>query len=323
MTSTDGVGKASIPDKPIVSVVTVVDFDYHGGRTRETLHKTLEALADQDFDGPVEFLVCEQAEGADTLRAEIESILPGARVVPVPARDSYSLINAGVRAASADIVGLVDGDCVVSSNWVRDLVDTFAEHPEIVAVSGRTTYGTASRSHRFMALLSRSYLNPGGKKTTRFFSNNNGGMRREVWLRHPLPTDGGPYASRLQTEAIWREGGRFLFHPEMEAVHDYEGWEMERDIRRHHGYSTVHTRLRDSAIPYAWLIRLGRPAIPAIVAAKILGGWADCLRCARYYDVRWYEMPAVLTLGIVVHLMEVPGMMLAFQGRPITDTRYR
>ena len=174
-----------------------------------------------------------------------------------------------------------------------------------------------------MALLSRSYPDPGGRGPTRFFSNNNGGMRRDVWLRFPLPTDAGPYASRLQTEAIWRAGGRFIFEPQMSLVHDYEGWTMERDIRRHHGYATVITRLRDDGIPYAWMVRLGYLAIPLIAAAKTLDNWADCLRCAHHYGVRWYELPIALTLSVWLHLMEISGMIQAFRGRPITRTKYR
>jgi hypothetical protein len=148
-------------------------------------------------------------------------------------------------------------------------------------------------------------------------------MRREVWLRHPLPDAAGPYASRLQTEAIWRGGGRFRFEPRMRLVHDYEGWGMERDIRCHHGFSTVITRLLDRAIPHAWLVRLGYAGIPLIVAAKTFDSWRDCLRCAHHYRVRWYELPFAMALSVALHLMEIPGMIRAFQGRPITRTGYR
>ena len=164
---------------------------------------------------------------------------------------------------------------------------------------------------------------PGHSGPTRFFCNNNGGMRREVWLRHPLPVVGGPYASRLQTEAIWRAGGRFRFEPRMRLVHDYEGWGMERDIRSHHGFSTVIIRRMDGAIPHAWLVRLGYAGIPLIVAATTFDSWRDCVRCAHHYRVRWYELPVAMALSVVLHLMEIPGMIRAFRGQPITRTRYR
>jgi len=240
-----------------------------------------------------------------------------------PDTESYALMNAGARAAAADIVAFVDGDGTPEPDWLRHLVDTLRAHPEISGVTGLTTYATTSFRDRIMALLSRSYVHPGREGRTRYFSNNNGGMRREVWLHHPLPTNAGPYASRLQTEAIQRAGGRFFFQPRMRLVHDYEGWAMERDLRVHHGFSTLMTRRIDPAMPHAWLVRPGIAAIPILVAAKTLSSWADCLRCARAYGVRWSEIPVAMVLSVVLHLVEIRGMVQAFRDQPITRTRYR
>jgi hypothetical protein len=108
----------------------------------------------------------------------------------------------------------------------------------------------------------------------------------------------------------------------MRVIHDYEGWRMELDIRRNHGYSSVITRLLDPAIPHAWLVRLGYLGIPLIVAGKTFNNWRDCLRCARYYGVRWYEIPFALALSAGLHLLEIPEMVQAFRGGTLT-TAYR
>ena len=309
--------------KPVVSIVTAVDFTYQGSRTMQNLKATMAALAAQDFEGPLEFLLVESSERVAEVPPELTHILPSLKILDFPLSTSYELMNAGARAAAADIVAFVDGDCVPAPDWIRRLVDALRAHPEAVGVSGLTLYEGDRFRDRVMGLLSRSYPDPGGPGPTRFFCNNNGGMRREVWLRHPLPSGAGPYASRLQTEAIWRTGGRFEFEPRMRLVHDYEGWDMERDIRRHHGFSTVITRRMDAAMPYAWLVRLGYAGIPIIVGAKTLDNWADCLRCAGHYRVRWYEVPLAMALSGVLHLLEIPGMIRAFRGRPITRTKYR
>jgi hypothetical protein len=309
--------------RPVVSVVTVIDFAYQGDRTAAGIKATMRALAAQDFAGPLEFLLVENSDRIAKVPPELTKILPSLRILSAPFSTSYELMNAGARAATADIVAFIDGDCTPSPGWIRHLVDGFQAHPEAVGISGLTLYEGDGFRDRVMALLSRSYSDPGRPGPTRFFCNNNGGMRREVFLRHPLPTVGGPYASRLQTEAIWREGGRFRFEPGMRLVHDYEGWRMERDIRSHHGFSTVITRRMDGAIPYAWTVRLGLAGIPLIVAAKTFDSWRDCVRCAHHYRVRWYELPVAMALSVVLHLMEIPGMIRAFRGRPITRTRYR
>ena len=114
-----------------------------------------------------------------------------------------------------------------------------------------------------------------------------------------------------------------LFEPRMRAVHDFAGWAMEGDIRRNAGYGTIITRLRDHSLPYAWLARLGYASIPLFVAGKMLNSWSDCIRCCRHYGVRWYELPVAFCLAVVVHLMEIPGMVSAFRGREITETAYR
>jgi hypothetical protein len=309
--------------KAVVSVVTVIDFSYQGERSFDNLKATMSALAAQDFDGPLEFLLPESTSLVGRLPRDLKEILPSLRIVPHPAATSYELMNAGAEAATADIVAFIDADCVPCPEWIRMLVETLERHPEATGVSGRTGYAGLTAWERIMALLSRSYIDPGRSGPTEFFSNNNGGMRRDVWIRNPLPTNAGPYASRVQIEKIKRNGGRFLFEPRMRLTHDYEGWRMEVDIRRHHGFSTVITRLMDRAMPHAWLVRLGYISIPMIVAGKTFDNWRDCLRCARHYGVRWYQVPFAMALSVVLHLMELPGMIRAFRGLPLTRTAYR
>ena len=174
-----------------------------------------------------------------------------------------------------------------------------------------------------LALLSRAVPRPRSRRPDGFVSNNNGAFRRAIYLAHPLPEDAGPFGARMQSEAILRDGGELWFEPRMRVVHDFEGWAMEADLRRNAGYGTVTTRLLDPRLPYAWLTRLGYASIPLFVAGKTLDSWRDCLRCARHYGVRWYELPAALALSVVVHAMEAPGMVRAFERRTLTTTAYR
>jgi hypothetical protein len=133
----------------------------------------------------------------------------------------------------------------------------------------------------------------------------------------------GAFASRIQSEAFLRDGATLLFDPELVVVHDFEGWPMERDIRRNHGYSTVITRLRDDRLPYAGLIRMGPIAIPLIVAGKTFDSLRDCLRCFCQYNVKLHELPLALALTVVTHVLEIPGMWQAFRGKAIAGSQYR
>jgi hypothetical protein len=238
-------------------------------------------------------------------------------------RSSYELKNVGSREASAELLAMIDADCVPDPDWLRRIVTALRAHPEAAAVSGRTVYANRDLTTRLLGLLTRSYLDPGRAGRTRFVSNNNAGWRRDVRLRCPLPGQQGPFAARIQSEAVLREGGVLLFDPGIRVVHEFEGWAMEADIRRNIGYGTVLSRLHDERLPFAGLARWGPIAIPLIVAGKTLNAWADCLRCGRAYGVRWFELPAALGLAVVVQGMEIRGMWDAYRGRWVAATAYR
>ncbi len=311
------------PSTPALSVVLVSDYAAGAPKGWEDLRVTLTSLARQDYGGSVEYLLSESVEHADSIPADLTSLLPSLRVVLSDARGSYALKNRGVAAAKADIVAILDADCRVGPDWAGRLVAAFQAHPEATAVSGRTTYEGRGTGERILALLSRSFLDPGRAGPTRFVSNNNAGWKRAAFLAHPLPEDSGPFAARMQSEAVLRDGGRLLFDPELRTTHEFEGWRMEADIRRNAGYGTVITRIRDRRMPYAWLVGFGRPAIPAIAAGKTWHIWRDCLRCWRQYGVRPRELPLALAVAPVVIALEIPGMWAAFANRELSATAYR
>ena len=171
--------------------------------------------------------------------------------------------------------------------------------------------------------LSRAYVDPGDAGPTAFISNNNAILRRTGFLAHPLPTDGGPFAARLQSEAIRRAGGQLLFEPTMCVVHDFEGLAMERDIRRNIGYGTIRIRQLDPRMPWAWLARLGVASIPLFVIARTADSCWDVLRAGRHYGLRWFEQPIAFALAFAVHLLEIGGMLSAFRHEAVTTTAYR
>jgi glycosyltransferase involved in cell wall biosynthesis len=308
---------------PAVSVVVVSDYAGTGADPWKDVRQTLAALAAQDLGEPFECLVVESSAEGATAPTDLEPLLPGVRLVTDPGRGSYALKNAGARAATADLVAILDADCTPRPDWLRVGLAALRADPTAIAVSGRTTYAGRGVGERALAVLSRAYLDPGAAGPTQFISNNNAIVRRADYLAHPLPTDGGPFASRIQSEAMRRRGARFRFEPGMVVVHEFEGWAMERDIRRNIGYGTIRIRQLDPKMPWAWMARLGVASIPLFVAARTVDSWWDALRAGRHYGLRWYEQPVVFALAIVVHVLEIAGMRQAFRDEPITTTAYR
>jgi cellulose synthase/poly-beta-1,6-N-acetylglucosamine synthase-like glycosyltransferase len=315
------VESARVP--PVASVIVVSDYASDGPTDWEEARALLRALAEQDFTEPFEVIVSEHGGSAHDIPEDLRGICPNVRMVRCKQSSAYQLKNEGARQARAEIVAILDADCVPGPDWLRTAVEALRNHPEAAVVSGGTAYPGRNLLERSLTIATRAYLDPGEFGSTRFISNNNAAFRRSVYLEHPLPSQGGPFAARLQSESLLREGKRLLFEPRMRVSHYYGGWRMEADVHRHMGYAVVVTRLLDSQVPYAWLTRLKYASIPLFFAARVLTGISDCLRCARSSAVRWYELPAVFGGAIITRVLEVPGMVDAFRGREIKKTAYR
>ena len=115
---------------------------------------------------------------------------------------------------------------------------------------------------------------------TEHISNNNAGFRREVLRKHSLPSEAGPFSSKLHADAIQRDGWHLLFDPRARATHAFDGWEMERDIRRNMGYGFIKVRQLNPRLPYGRLAQLGYASIPLYFVARIIESW---LRAAQFY----------------------------------------
>lgn len=305
----------------VVSVVLV--SDYFGGADAgwDDARATLRALAHQDFAEPVEYLLMER-DGVE-VPEDLLRILPGVQLQRSSADTSFAMKNDGARVATADLVVLLDLDCVPHPGWLRAFVEAMRRHPDALVVSGRTVHAGRSVTEKILGLLARGYLDPGKAGPTRYVANQNAGYRRAAYLAHPLPADTPPFACTLQSEEILRGRGVLRFEPAMLTVHEFTGWAMQRDLSTNSGYGTVLCRLRDPQVPYAWLTRFGTASIPLIVAGKIVDAWRTCLRCAPAYDVPGWALPYAFTLAVVARVMEAPGMLAAFRGKSLEGTDYR
>jgi Glycosyl transferase family 2 len=308
---------------PVVTVV--ITSDYASGKPEgwRDLRATLAGLARQDFAEAAEFLLIESLELVPKIPFDLKTILPSLRVVASPETYACALKNEGARAASADLVALLDGDCTPDSAWLRCLVEATRQHPEVAVVSGRTTYGTRTFLDRVMGLIARSYLDEGRTAPTRHITINNCVFRKSVLLSHPFPPETASHTSLLQTEEILRGGGRLLFEPGMRVVHAYDGWQTEKDIRKSMGYGVIRTRRLDHRLPYAWMARLGYASVLFFVALRTLHSCRNCLRCAAHYGVAWYELPFAFALAALACVLEVPGMVRAVRGEPVGDSQFR
>lgn len=314
----------SPPGRPSVTVVVVSDYRAGEPKSWDDLRATLAALARQDFDEPVEYMLLENGSDLERMPGDVSRTLPGLRVIASDARGSYELKNAGVQAATTDLVMVLDADCVPDRRWVRAGMDAMRQRPDALAISGRTTYPGRSALERALGLLSRSYVDRGEAGPVRLLSTNNMIVRREVFASDPLPAEAGPFAYRLLTERLLRRGGKLYFEPAMRAVHDFEGWPMERDLRRQVGWTSIRIRQLDADIPGARVVRLlGPAAVPLLYAYRLIESTGHSFRLPRHFGLHWSHIPMLLALAVLVHSFELPGMFRALSGRRAGPTVYR
>ncbi len=301
---------------PAVSVVVVSDYGGQSTADWDYLRDTLRALKRQTFPESIAVILVDATPVGQHMPADLMGIVPSLRVIGGPTETTGELLNAAVRAASAKLVALLDADCVPGAGWLCAAVEAMRVHPDAAAVSGLTVYPDHGFIYRALGTLSRSFVDPGRAGGTRFITSNNAILRRDVLLSHPLRALNRRMAARLQTEAIQLAGGTLYFEPGMRVTHRFEGWPMERRIRRRVGYRVIRVRQLDPRTPHAWMLRLGIFSIPLILAARTLDSCWDCVRAGRHYGLRWFELPAAFAIAAAVHLLEIGGMVAAFaEGR--------
>jgi len=310
-------------DEPVVSVIVVADYASDSERGWEELRRTLEGLASQDIGLPFETLLCENADVATTLPADLDRLLPGLRIVRAATNSSNGLKNAAAASARAPLLAILDADVVPARDWLRHLVAAMNRHPDVTVASGRTFHRATGLLPRSFALVERGYVDRGHAGPTPYLASHACIHRRDWYLAYPCDVEAGPFSSQLQSAAIQRAGGQLYFEPSARTYHLYDGLVAQADVARNAGYGTIATRIRDRRLPFAWLTRLDVLSLPFFIGGKTLDCLAHCLRLYSYYGIRWYEFPALLAVAVASRCLEARGMWAAFRGRSLDGTAFR
>jgi cellulose synthase/poly-beta-1,6-N-acetylglucosamine synthase-like glycosyltransferase len=178
-----------------------------------TIARTVDSLLAQDYHGPVEIILVGDRDDTswEALRPDIDRGLVKTLGVQIDTggRDSNFKRNAGLGAASGEILALTDSDMVLPSDWISTgvaLLDTHA------CVGGPM----ASVSDGFWG----SYVdkNPFASKTPRMPTAYVVNRQTLGCRNHKLPITANVFLTR---ELLERVGGL-----DVEFVHSYEDYEF-------------------------------------------------------------------------------------------------
>ena len=318
------IDESAVPSVAAVSVVIVSDYAADPQSAGEDLRRTLRALRDQCHRAEVEFLLVDTPEGLESLPPSVTSELPGIRLLAASAPSAEGLKNVGVARSQGEIVIVLDADCEPAAGWLAAAVAALTADDRYAAVSGKTLYRQQNLIARLCGLFTRGYLDPGASSETALsLAGNNASYRRAALLRCPFPEDAGPFAGRIHAQRFRDAGQAVGFCPEMLVFHAYDGWAIERDIRRHLGRSCIHSRLVEPGLPFARAARWGAPSIPFFVAARTVYDWRVCWRVHSRYGVKTREIPVAMAFALALRVLELPGMLDAVLNRSVPRTHYR
>jgi len=175
---TDGHAAGTLTDRGAHLSVSVVIATRNGGAT---IADQLEALAAQDYAGPVQVVVADNGSTDDVVeraRAFSERI-PGLAVVDASGGRGISYArNAGARAARGEILLFCDDDDVVAPDWVRLMVDALRD---VDLVGGTVELETLNRPLGIEPEVPRILEVFGDRGSPPFPMGANVGLRRTVF----------------------------------------------------------------------------------------------------------------------------------------------
>lgn len=116
-----------VPQEAKISVVVAT---YNGARTLRECLESLEALDYPHF----EIIVVD--DGSTDSTQEILKAFPSVRVITQPNRGLSAARNAGIEAATGEIVAFTDSDCVADRDWLYHIASFLQAHPEMAGVGG-------------------------------------------------------------------------------------------------------------------------------------------------------------------------------------------
>lgn len=81
-------------------------------------------------------LVVDNDPASGATRAALAELGPRVRIIDEPQRGLSNARNAAIRAAQTDVLAFTDDDAVIEDSWLERLVQPFALHPNVAAVTG-------------------------------------------------------------------------------------------------------------------------------------------------------------------------------------------
>ncbi|PWH20035.1 MAG: glycosyl transferase [Ardenticatenia bacterium] len=266
----------------------------------DTLRQTLAALVGQDYPD-YEVIVVDDGSTDDTGEM-VRQAFPGVHYLHQSNRGPAAARNAGIHAASGEIIAFTDDDCLPPYNWLTRLADGYARHPEVVGVGGYLEAPAEVLQHNILAryerYMTREHYGARDEEVVGGFECPAGGTCNMSYWRSVLIEVGGfdegfRYAAGEDTDLKWRicrTGAQLLYMP-IKVTHlqpyTFGSFRRQQIIRgrgaahferKHFGHAPsvarIVLRLAKRTVRFAGQVMGGHNYKLACV--QLAAGWFDC-----------------------------------------------
>jgi len=233
------------------------------------LKECLTALLRQDSAHPLEILVADRTGGAHSHGAH--RLDPAIRILPAEPTTSIPRLRAqAIRAATAEIVGVIEDHVVVPSSWVDRMLAVHRRGARVVG--GPIVNGATERTVDWAAFLCEYHasLRPRPAGEVHWLPGNNVTYRRDLLLPHLDLLDAGGWEDALHN-ALRAEGASLIYDPDV-AVRHCMRYESGREyVHQRFLYSRAFAgaRLEDRSTARRLAHAFAALGLPAILLARV------------------------------------------------------
>ncbi len=230
------------------------------------------------------------------------------RLIDQPNMGASAARDAGLRAATGDIIAYVDSDVAVTPDWLRHLVKPFQD-PAIGATTGRTVFLRNEKCSSWVRSMDIERRNAGRKEFTRVANGPNSAFRKGVL--HEVGGFDPSWYHAEDTEVsyrVWQKGYKIRYVPEAVVHHvPEEDWRdfLRKRYRDAKAFTRMLAKYPRTAILKDDFVELEMKIQPPLFLLTILCGLGSSLWIFFPWGVYGFLGFGVLSLvGIALNVPE-------------------
>ena len=187
----------------------------------------LRAVMAQDYPSFEVILVDNQSTDRTVARAQTFDL----QVVSIDGYLPGKALNAGIRAATGDVIVCLSGHCIPENpRWLTALLRPFSD-PQVAGVYGRQRPLSYSSARDKRDLVTVFGLDRRVQVRDSFFHNANSAIRRELWDAVPFDEEVTNIEDRVWAKQMIERGHTLVYEPEASVYH-YHGIHQDGDLAR-------------------------------------------------------------------------------------------